>query len=381
MKIAVVSVGHTKFGKSNKNIGTLMFEASKQALDNANTDIKAIDAIYIANFSSSFSNQCHLPAVLASKFNINKEIVRVESACASGGLALKEAAIAILSKLYRVILVVGVEKMTGRSVKATTSILASAGSIEERKHGATFPSLYALMAQRYFYEYGADEKHLARIAVKNHRNALYNPEAHFHKKITIEDVLNSKVIASPLKLFDCSPISDGAAAILLSTKENALKFTDKPIYLIGFGHDVDSVELFKREKLTTIPAVVRAAQKAYKMSGVVPKDINVAEIHDCFTIAELIEMEDLGFCRKGESKKMVEEGKTEINGSISINPSGGLKAKGHPIGATGISQVVEIFKQLRGEVLGKKQVSNAKVGLACNVGGSGGTCVVNIFSR
>lgn len=379
MRIGIVSTGHSKFGRDSRNIGNLMLEVCNQTLNNANAEIKDIDAIYISNFSSSFSHQSHLPAVLASKLGVNKEITRVESACAAGSLALKEASIAILSGLYNSVLAVGVEKMTGANVDETTNILASAGSSIEYKHGATFPSLYALMAQRHFYEYGTTEEHLAKIAVKNHKNAINNPCAQFQKKITIEDVLNSKIISSPLKLLDCSPISDGAAAILLCNKEIVKKFTSSPVYLIGIGHDTDSIELFNRN-LTTLPAVANASKKAFNMANLSAKDINVVELHDCFTIAELIEMEDLGFCKKGEGKIMIDDGITELDGKLPINPSGGLKAKGHPIGATGISQIVEIVKQLNHEA-GKRQVKNAKFGLCCNVGGSGATAVVSIFSR
>lgn len=378
--LSLVSVGHTKFGSVNDDIGKLMFDASYEALGNARTNMDSVDAIYIANFSSRFTDECHLPAVLASEFNVNKEIIRVESACASGGVALKEAAIAIQSGLYDSVLVVGVEKMTSKPIDDITSILATAGSNEEMSHGATFPSLYALMARRYIHEYGATEEHLAKIAVKNHENALHNPVAQFHKRISVNDVLKSRVIASPIKLFDCSPISDGAAAVLICNNSTASKYTDTPVHLMGIGHDVEPIELFKRRDLDTMPTVIRASRKAFQMSGLKPKDIDVAELHDCFTIAELIEMEDLGFCGKGEGKKMIDEERTTLTGNIPINPSGGLKAKGHPVGATGVSQVVEIFKQLRGECE-KRQVDDAEFGLCCNVGGVGGTCVVSIFSR
>jgi acetyl-CoA C-acetyltransferase len=380
MKIAVVSTGHTKFGKLDTDIGDLMLTASMQALDNVNTSIDMIDVIYISNFSSSFSGQCHLSAVLASKLHVNKEIIRVESACASGGLALKEAAIAILSGLYRTALIVGVEKMSDTPIDEATSILAMAASKTEILHGVTFPCLYALMARRHFYKYGTTEVHLAEVAMKNHENALHNPLAQFHKRISVEEVLNSRVVASPLKLYDCSPISDGSAAILLSDSKVASQFTDSPVYLIGIGHDTDSIGLFDRAELCTMPTVDRAARKAFEMCNLKPKDVDVAEVHDCFTIAELIEMEELGLCDRGMSKNMISEGRTKINGDIPINPSGGLKAKGHPIGATGVSQVVEIVKQLQCEA-GERQVADAEIGLCCNVGGSGGSAIVSIFSR
>lgn len=378
MKISVVGVGQTKFGQSRKDISDLMLEACEKALASANASVDQIDAFYIGNFSSSFTDQCHLPAVLASRLSVNKEITRVESACAAGGLAFKEAVLAILSGLYRTVLVVGVEKMSDKSVETATKILATAGSKEEMAHGATFPSLYALMAQRYFFEYGANERVLAKVAVKNHKNALHNPVAQFHKRITVEDVLRSRMVALPLKLLDCSPISDGAAAVVLCAEKWAWKFTDKPLRLAGIGHEVEAIELFMRKDLTSMPAVVRAAQKAYTMAGIEPRKVDVAEVHDCFTIAELIQIEDLGFCKKGEAKNMVDQGRTEMGGEIPINPSGGLKAKGHPIGASGVAQVVEIFYQLRSEA-GKRQVKNARVGLCSNLGGAGSTSVVSIF--
>ncbi|MCX6809661.1 MAG: thiolase domain-containing protein [Candidatus Berkelbacteria bacterium] len=380
MKIGIVGTGHTKFGKSEQNIEELMLEATNQALLSAKTDIEKIDVIYVANLSSSFSHQCHLPAVLASALRVNKEIIRVESACASGGLAIKEAAIAIASGLYKTALVVGVEKMTETPIDETTAILASAASQTEIRHGATFPSLFALMAQRHFYKYHTTEKDLAQIALKNHHNAFLNPLAHFHKEVTVDDVLKSRVIASPLKLLDCSAISDGAAAVVMCSEETAPYFKSEPIYLIGIGHNTDFIGIYDREDLTQIPSVKKAAQKAYLMSGKFPKDIDVAELHDCFTIAELIEMEDLGFCDKGKAAEMIAKGETQLVGKLPINPSGGLKAKGHPIGATGVSQVVEIVKQLQG-TCGKRQAKKADIGLTCNVGGSGATAIVNILSR
>lgn len=372
MKIGIVSSGHTKFGKLSEDIGELMYIACKQAIDNANLKANQIDAIYIANFSSSFSGQSHLPSLLASKLSVNKEITRVESACASGGLAIKEAILAILSGLYDTVLVVGVEKMSGIPVEDVISILATSGSEYERLHGATFSSLYALVAQRYCFEYKVEERSLAEIAVKNHRNAINNPLAQFHKEITVNEVLSSPVIASPLKLLDCSPISDGAAAVILCRQDNTAEFTDDPVFLIGIGHDTETINFYQRSDLTTMSTVVNASAKAFEMANLKPADIDVAEVHDCFTIAELLQLEDLGFCRKGKAKEMIN--------MFHVNSSGGLKAKGHPIGATGVSQVVEIFHQLRGEA-GKRQVKNAKTGLCCNIGGVGSSCVVSIFSR
>ena len=355
-----------------------MLDASHQAL--GEVDAQALDAIYISNFSSCFSGQCHLPAVLASKLGVGMEITRVESACASGGLALKEAALAILSGMYEKVLVVGAERMSVLPIETTTAVLTRAAGLQEARQGVTFPGLYALMARRHFHEYGTTEEHLARIAVKDHANALENPLAQFHKAITVDDVMRSRPVASPLKMLDCSPVSDGAAALLLCSPAVARQYSDEPVNLVGIGHDTEAVELYGRESLTTMPAVVKAARKAYDISGLKPEDMDMAEVHDCFTIAELIEVEDLGFAEKGNGKCFVDDGEGEIGGRIPINASGGLKAKGHPVGATGVSQAVETVRQLQGRADGV-QIQGARTGLCCNVGGSGATAIVSIFSR
>ncbi|MBN1431630.1 MAG: thiolase domain-containing protein [Methanomicrobiaceae archaeon] len=380
MDVDIVSTGHTPFGKCSEDIGGLMLNACNEALENANTGASDVDAIYISNFSSSFSNQCQLPGLLTSKLGVGNEITRVESACAAGGLAVKEAALAILSGLYDKVLVCGVEKMSETPTDKATEIIARASDQEEINHGATFPSLFALMAQRHFHEYGTMEEHLASVAVKNHKNALNNSLAQFQKEISVEKVMNSRYIASPLKIFDCSPLSDGASAVLMCRKELSRKYTDAPVNFAGMGHYTDYIGLYERKSLTEMPAVARAAKKAYSMSGLSPGDIGFAEVHDCFTIAELVEIEDLGFCKKGEGKNIVTDGTTEIDGSLPINPSGGLKAKGHPIGATGVSQVVEVVKQLQGDA-GKRTISGVDTGLCCNIGGSGSSAVVSIFRR
>jgi acetyl-CoA C-acetyltransferase len=380
MDVNIIGTAHTKFGRDPRTIGDLMCDVYTHAINAAdNVDGKSIDAIYISNFSSSFAKQCHLSAVLGSYVNGGGEITRVESACASGGVAIKEAYLAIRSGLYTTVLVVGVEKMRDVFVEESTSIIARAASKKEMYYGATFPSLYALMARRHFHEFGTNEEDLAQIAVKNHRNAFYNPNAQFQKLVTVDDVLQSKMIASPLKLLDCAPITDGAAAVLLSNN-NHHNFCDEPIQITAIGHHTDGIDLFKRQRLTSMPSVVMAAKKAYLKSGLLPKDIDVAEVHDCFTIAELILLEDLGFCVRGDGKELIERGATEIDGTIPVNPSGGLKAKGHPIGATGVGQIVEITNQLLGQS-GKRQVTGAENGLCCNVGGTGGSAVVTVLSR
>lgn len=375
-EINIIGTGHTKFGVLDKSIGQLMYEASLEALHEANINIDEVDVIYISNFSSSFTGQCHLPSVLASIFNKSLEAIRVESACASGSLAFKEAFLALSSGFYQTALVIGVEKMSETPIASSIKILSGAAGSHEITYGMTFPGLYALMAKRHFYEYGTSEVHLAEISVKNHKNALLNPLAHYHKEITIDDVLSSRVIASPLKLLDCSPISDGAAALVISIDKSY-----KPISrLIGIGHSTDTIELYKRKSLTSMPAVRNASVKAYEMAGISPDEIDIAEVHDCFTIAELLQIEDLGFCDKGEGGNLILNGTTQISGDKPVNISGGLKAKGHPIGATGVSQIVEITKQLIGDCK-DRQINDVNLGLCCNVGGSGSSAVVTIFSR
>jgi acetyl-CoA C-acetyltransferase len=236
------------------------------------------------------------------------------------------------------------------------------------------------MARRHMYEFGTTEEEMAMVAVKNHHNACLNPCAQYHTEVTVEAVLRSPPVALPLKLLDCSPVTDGAACVVLAPAEEARKYTDTPVIIEGSGQASDTISLHSRSSLTTLKATVEAARIAYRMAGIEPKDVNLAEVHDCFTIAEIMAIEDLGFCRKGEGGKLTREGATQIGGSIPINTSGGLKGKGHPVGATGIAQAIEVVQQLRGEA-GKRQVNGATVGLTHNVGGSGGTAVVHIFRR
>jgi len=287
----------------------------------------------------------------------------------------------ILSGHHDVVLVGGAEKMTDLMTDGVTSCLMGAADQEwEAYYGVTFPSLYAMITRRHMFEFGTTREQLAKVAVKNHHNGSLNPIAQFKKEITIKDVLNSPMVADPLTLFDCSPITDGAATLILCKAELAKKYTDDPVYVIGSGQASDTLALHDRRSLTTLDATVKAAKEAYKQTGITAKDIDLAEVHDCFTIAEIVAIEDLGFCKKGEGGKLLDERTTEIGGRIPVNTSGGLKAVGHPVGATGIKQAVEVVLQLRGKA-GKRQVKDAKIGLTHNVGGSGATAVVHIFSR
>ncbi|MDI6826582.1 MAG: thiolase domain-containing protein [Candidatus Aenigmarchaeota archaeon] len=383
MKVAVIGIGVTKFGEHwDKNLRELAIEAGAKAIMDANIRGSDIDAIYLGNMSAGrFVGQEHVAALVSGELGLSIPAVRVEGACASGGIALREGIFSILSGQNDIVLVGGAEKMTDLMTDGVTTALMGAADQEwEAYYGLTFPSLYAMIARRHMFEFGTTREQMAKVAVKNHHNGSLNPIAQFNKEITVEEVLNSTMVADPLTLLDCSPITDGAAALILCKAELAKKYTDDPVYIIGSGQASDTLALHDRRSLTTLDATVKAAREAYKQAGITVKDIDVAEVHDCFTIAEIVATEDLGFCKKGEGGKLIDEGATELNGRIPINTSGGLKAVGHPVGATGIKQAVEIVLQLRGQAE-KRQVKDANIGLTHNVGGSGATAVVHIFSR
>ncbi|MCS7119908.1 MAG: thiolase domain-containing protein [Candidatus Bathyarchaeota archaeon] len=382
---AVVTAGISRFGKMEDLTGRELFaEAVREAFDrcpnlNPRRDIKSM---IIGVMSESFEHQGHL-APLASEWAglLPVPSVRTEVACASSGAAIRLGIFSILSGLVDVVLVGGFEKMTKRSTAEATEYLGMAADFPfEQWNGVTFPGLFALMARAHMYRYGTTEEQMALIAVKNHHNGSLNPKAHMQKEVTVDKVLESRKIADPLKLYDCSLISDGASCAVLTRPEIAKKFTDDPIYIIGSGHGTDCLGLYERENLTSIKAARLAASEAYSMAGVKPQDIDVAEVHDCFTIAELIAYEDLGFCSEGEGGKFIEDGAPTLEGELPVNTSGGLKAKGHPVGATGVAQLYEIFLQLTGEA-DKRQVDDCQIGLTHNIGGSGATCFVHIYRR
>jgi acetyl-CoA C-acetyltransferase len=377
-------VGLTKFGELwDLSFRKMMIEAGTRALEDAGIDGRQIDAMYVGNMSAGqFIEQEHVASLIVDHAGLTPiPCTRVEAACASGGVALRQAAIAVASGIHDIVVAAGIEKMTDILTGATTEALASASDREwEAYVGVTFPGLYALMARRHMYEFGTTEEQMAMVAVKNHRNACLNPYAQYHTEITVEEVMSSAPVAQPLKVLDCSPITDGAACVILAPADMAKQFTDTPVIIEGTGQASDTISLHDRPTLTGLRAAQEAARTAYKMARVEPEDIDLAEVHDCFTIAEIMAIEDLGFCKKGEGGKLTEQGETSIGGKIPINTGGGLKGKGHPVGATGIAQAVEIVLQLRGEA-GKRQVNGAEVGLTHNVGGSGGTAVVHIFKR
>jgi acetyl-CoA C-acetyltransferase len=410
--VAVVGVGMSNFGafpgKASRDLFVEAFSDMRRSVDKG-LDPKDIEAIYIGNYSSDlFEGQGHTAPIMADWVGLTpRPATRIEDACASSGVALRQGIIAIASGLYDVVLVGGVEKMTDLPIAEVTDALATAGDVTyEIPAGFTFPGFYAAMATAYMDRYGATPESFMSVGLKNHENGALNPKAQFGSRIV--DIMAAKkakaekkgypvptwanemdffhdnranpMIAWPLRLFDCSPVSDGAAAILLVAEEVANSFTGDPIHIIGSGQASD-VALHDRPDLTTIPAAKRAGQQAYGMAGVTPADIKVAEVHDCFTIAEIVATEDLDFFKPGQGFEAAEEGLTTRYGPRPINTSGGLKSKGHPVGASGTGQVVEVWKQLRG-LAGERQVSDGvDVALTHNVGGTGQTCVVHIFER
>ncbi len=380
-EVAVIGIGINKWGELwDVSLRDMFVGAALKAIDDAGID--KIDSLYIGNMTAGiFTGQEHLASLLADYLGVASiPATRVESACASGGLAVKMGYMDVALGMSDVVLVGGVEKMTDVDTAEATYALSTASDQDyEVYHGITFPGLYGMIARAHMEKYGTTRKQLAQVAVKNHFHGSMNPVAQYPQQITIENVINSVMIADPLRILDCSPITDGAAAIVLCPVELSKKFSNKPIVKIkGLGHATDSISLHSRKDITTLSATVKAAQAAYKMADIKPNNVDFAEVHDCFTIAEICVTEDLGFFEKGDGGKATEAGKTQLGGKIPINVSGGLKSKGHPVGATGVAQIVEIVNQLRGDA-GDRQIKNAKIGLAQNMGGSGGSALVHIL--
>ncbi|MDR1820158.1 MAG: thiolase domain-containing protein [Methanobrevibacter sp.] len=380
--VAIIGVSQTKFGELwEASFRQLIAEAGLSAIEDANIQGDDIDAMYVGNMTAGlFIQQEHIASLIADHTGLNPiPCTRVEAACASGGLALRQGIMAVASGYHDIVISAGVEKMT--DVVDPTPAIATASDQEwEAKIGATFPSLYAMMARRHMYEYGTTREQLALFSVINHENGSKNPRAQFPFKITVDQVLNSSKVADPLRLLDCSPVTDGAAAIVLAPAEDARKYTDTPIYVKASAHASGTIALHDRKDITTIDSTKIAAKKAYEMANLTSKDIDIVEVHDCFSINGILAIEDLGFVKKGEGGKAVEEGITRNGGEIPVNPSGGLKSRGHPLGATGIAQAAEIVWQLRGEAE-KRQVEGAEIGMTHNIGGTGGTAAVHILSR
>ena len=379
-EVAIVAAGMSRFGELwESSLRDLFAEAALEALDGAGVD--RLDAIYAGCMSGGlFVGQEHLGPILAEQIGMTGvPVTRVESACASGGLALRSAFLEVASGMSDLVLASGVEKMNdGADV---TDVLATASDQElEAYHGITFPGLYAMIARAHMETHGTTEEDLSWVSVKNHRHGARNPKAQFRREVTVEQVMNSSMVAEPLRLLHCSPVTDGAAAVLLCPLEQAKQYTDRPVRILGSGLATSTMALADRKDPAFLDAVALAAQRAYAMAGIVPGDLDVVEVHDCFTIAEICCIEALGLFERGQGASAARSGATALGGKIPVNTSGGLKSKGHPVGATGIAQVIELFEQLRGEA-GERQVDRAALGLAQNMGGSGASSVVHVLGR
>ncbi len=412
--VALVGAGMSKFGnhfpvKRNPDLWIDAWLNAVESVDNG-IEPKDIDACYVGNYSSDlFNHQGHLGPQMANLVGLTpKPAPRFEGACASSGIALRQAIIAIVSGIHDVIAVSGVECMTELPTAGVTDVLATASdSLFEYPAGATFPGLYATLASAHFHKYGTTAEDLMRVGIKNHENGAENPYAQMQQ--SIKDMMISKrkryeeqgreipdwsdefdflkssanpIIAYPLRLFDCSLITDGAACLFLTSEEKAKDFTDTPIWITGTGQGSAALSLHDRDSLTSFIATKESARQAYQMSGLKPKDIEICEVHDCFTIAEIVALEDLGFYEKGKAVEAIKNGETKRDGALPINTSGGLKSKGHPVGASGAGMAVEIFKQMRGIAERNRQVKfDVEKAMTHNLGGSGGTCVVTIYQK
>jgi acetyl-CoA C-acetyltransferase len=378
--VAIIGVGMTKWGELwDKSLRTIFTETALLALEDAGID--KIDSLVVGCMSSGlFVGQEHLASLLADSLGVTPAAAaRVESACASGGLALRQGFLEVASGASDIVLVGGVEKMTDVTGCEATYALGTAADQEyEGYHGLTFPGLYAMMAVAHMHRFGTTREQLARVAVKNHENGSKNPLAQFPFKVSIEAVLSSVLVADPLRILDCSPITDGAAALVLCPADAARRMKKPAVRITGSGQATDTIALSSRRDLTWLESTHLAAARALAMAGRKIEDMHLFEVHDCFTIAEIMVTEALGLVEPGRGGPAVEDGLTALNGRFPVNPSGGLKAKGHPVGATGVAQAVEIVKQLRGQA-GGRQVKGATRGLAQNMGGTGGSSVVHVF--
>jgi acetyl-CoA C-acetyltransferase len=382
MKVAIVSVGHSKFGKRDDvSVQELAFESFKEAIENSNVEKKDIDASIIGS-SPEYHKQRSLPGVITEYLGLNPKLTYLtEAACASSTAGITTAYSYIKAGMADTVLVMGVQKMLELSTPEISSLLGRVGDVQwESVFGTTFAAYYAMYANMHMNEFGTTREQLAKVAVKNHHYGSMNPKAMFQKEVTLEKALGARMVAYPLTLYDCCANADGSACVILAKEELAKKYTDTPVFIDAIGYASAEMSVLRRKDLNHIPSTVLASRMAYKKAGIGPEDVSVADVHDCFTIAEILAYEDLGFCEKGKGGKFIEEGQTYIGGKIPVNVDGGLKTKGHPVGATGASMHVEAFKQLRGEA-GKHQVDDAEVAMAHNIGGIGQYCFVSIMRR
>jgi acetyl-CoA C-acetyltransferase len=381
-RVGIIGIGHGVFGRrSDATVQELAFEAFRAAMQDADIDRDVLDASVIGSVPE-YHKQRSLAGVVQEYLGlVPRPTWLTEVACASGSAAIRTAWMGIKSGLHDVVAVIGCQKMTELSTPEILALMGRVGEVQwESGFGTTFPAYYALFARRHMHEFGTTRENLLQVAVKNHHYGAKNPMALFRKEITLEKALASEEVATPLQVYDCCANADGAACVILASEEKAKELSDKPVWLDGMGCATASMSVLRRPSLTGLPSAQQASASAYEMAGVTADDIKVADVHDCFTIAELMAYEDLGFCPKGEGGRFIEERQSYIGGKVAVNVDGGLKSKGHPIGATGVSMTVEIVKQLRGEA-GERQVPDADVGLTHNVGGIGQYCFVHVLKR
>jgi acetyl-CoA C-acetyltransferase/acetyl-CoA acyltransferase len=381
-RVAVIGVGVTKFGRHDRTSGELFAEAAVDALADAELAPGAIQALYYGNVvGGETERQLHCGPQAASILGITGvPTTRFETACASSHAAFRHAVMEIAAGVSDVVMVGGAERVLNVPTEESTEYFAYASdAMWEQPLGLTFPGVFALVARAHMQKYGTTEEQMAAVAVKNHRHGTLNPKAQFRKEITLEQVMASAKVADPLKLYDCCPFSDGGAAVILASEEVARRHA-RPIWVLASGAASDWMLIGDKQDLSRVPATERAAAMAYRQAGLGPQDIDVVELHDCFTIAEIVATEGLGLFEPGTGGIAAEKGWTSLGGKVPVNPSGGLKAKGHPIGATGAAQVAEIVTQLRTEA-GPRQVDGARTGLVHTLGGNTATVLVSLLGR
>jgi acetyl-CoA C-acetyltransferase len=381
-RVGVIGIGHGRFGRrSDATVQELAFEAFRAAIEDADIDRQVIDASVIGAVPE-YHKQRSVAGVVQEYLGLNpKPTWLTEVACASGSAAIRTAWMAIQSGLHQVVAVIGCQKMTELSTAEILALMGRVGEVQwESVFGTTFPSYYAMFANRHMHEFGTTREQLLEVAIKNHHYGAMNPNALFRKEITMEKALASDPVATPLCVYDCCANADGAACVILADEKRAAELGDRVVWLDAVGCATASMSVLRRPDLVGLPSAQDAARQVYEMAGVGAADVDVAEVHDCFTIAEIMAYEDLGFCARGEGGPFIEEKRSYIGGDVAVNVDGGLKAKGHPIGATGVSMAYEIVTQLRGDA-GDRQVPDASVGLTHNVGGIGQYTFVNLFRR
>jgi acetyl-CoA C-acetyltransferase len=381
-RVGIIGIGHGVFGRrSDATVQELAFEAFRSAVQDAGIERKDLDASVIGSVPE-YHKQRSLPGVVQEYLGLNpKPTWLTEVACASGSAAIRTAWMSIKAGVHDMVAVIGCQKMTELSTPEILALMGRVGEVQwESVFGTTFPAYYALFARRHMHEFGTTSENLIQVAIKNHYYGARNPLALFQKEITMEKAMASEEVATPFHVYDCCANADGAACVILASEARAKEISQKPVWLDGMGCATASMSVLRRPNLVGLPSASEAANTAYEMAGVTAGDIKVADVHDCFTIAEILAYEDLGFCKKGEGGHFIEEKQTYIGGKVAVNVDGGLKAKGHPIGATGVSMTVEIAKQLRGDA-GERQVPDADVGLTHNVGGIGQYCFVQVLRR